>query len=228
MLPVRGFGFAPHRQPFCLGIAAMKSAQRWVVRSTALVIVVLVTVGGLAWYQGYHLYIVHTGSMVPALRPGDAVLDAPAPASVHPGEVVTFTVHSGPDSVVTHRVASYSGGIIHTKGDANRTVDPWTLHLSQVVGTATMFLPRAGYVLVYLKQPQGLASVITVIVSLTLLWQLFFPAAPKPRSGAAPGEATDAVFDGNPPAPKPRHRSPVRLPVPGGARHAAIRRSAAG
>jgi signal peptidase I len=183
----------------------------------------------LGWSHGFRLYIVHTGSMVPALRPGDAVLDAPAPASVHPGEVVTFTVHSGPDSVVTHRVASYSGGIIHTKGDANLTVDPWTLHLSQVVGTETAILPHVGYVLVYLKQPQGLASVITVMLGLIMLWQLFFPLEPTPRPSTGSGEARDAVHDRKPPVSSgPRHRSPVHLPLSGGARHAAVRRSATG
>jgi signal peptidase len=122
--------------------------------------------------------------MSPSLRPGDAVLAAPAPSAVRPGEVVTFTVHSGPDSVVTHRVVSVVDGLVSTKGDANRTPDPWTLHLSQVVGTAAAFLPHAGYLLVFLKQPQGLASVVVVMLGLVLLWQLFFPSEPARLSGA--------------------------------------------
>lgn len=172
----------------------MKSAQRWAVRGIALAVVALVTVGGLAWHQGYRIYILHTGSMSPTLRPGDAVLDGPAPASVHPGEVVTFTVHSGPDSVVTHRVASFSNGIVHTKGDANRTVDPWSLHLSQVVGSAVAFLPRVGYALVYLKQPAGVASIVTVLFSLVLLWQVFFPAELTPAGTTAEGEGAAPRF----------------------------------
>ncbi len=160
-----------------------------IVRRVALGVVVLLlgaaaTVAGVGWHEGYRLYVVHTGSMVPALRPGDAVLAAPAPSSVRPGEVVTFTVLSGPDSVVTHRVVSVADGLVSTKGDANRTPDPWTLHLSQVVGTAAAFLPHAGYLLVYLKQPQGLASVVVAALGLVLLWQLFFPAEPERRVGA--------------------------------------------
>jgi signal peptidase len=108
------------------------------------------------------------------------------------GEVVTFRYPSGPDTVVTHRVASSSGDIVHTKGDANRTADPWTLHLSQVVGTQVTPLPRAGYVLVYLKQPAGLASLVTTVLGLVLLWRVFFP-----DEGAAASE-------------EPRHRSPAR------------------
>ncbi|HSN07356.1 MAG TPA: signal peptidase I [Candidatus Angelobacter sp.] len=157
-------------------------------RRLALGVVVLVlgaaaTVAAAGWHEGYRLYVVHTGSMSPALRPGDAVLAAPAPGSVRPGDVVTFTVLSGPDSVVTHRVVAVADGLVTTKGDANRTADPWTLHMSQVVGTAAAFLPHAGYLLVYLRQPQGLASVVVAALALVLLWQLFFPAAPARSAG---------------------------------------------
>ncbi len=208
----------------------MQSALRWARRAVVLLVVLAATTGGLAWHQGYRLYVVHTGSMAPALRPGDAVLDAPAPTSVHPGEVVTFTVHSGPDSVVTHRVASYSDGIVHTKGDANRTADPWTLHLSQVVGTVAAFLPRGGYVLVYLKQPQGLGSILTVTLGLALLWQVFFPSGSSGTPLTAGGETPRGE-------PEPAHRRGLnrqaRHPRRFGAstrpagRRVAVRRSAA-
>ncbi len=167
------------------------------IRRLALGLVVLLvasaaSVAGVGWHQGYRLYVVHTGSMNPALRPGDAVLTAPAPSSVRRGEVVTFTVLSGPDSVVTHRVVSVVDGLVSTKGDANRTADPWTLHMSQVVGTAAAFLPHAGYLLVYLQQPQGLASVVVAALGLVLLWQLFFPIE-TPRGMGAHSATPDAV-----------------------------------
>jgi signal peptidase len=113
--------------------------------------------------------------MTPALRPGDAVLDRPSPSSVAVGEVVTFGVNSGPDAVVTHRVNAIDSSGIKTKGDANRTADPWTVKLSDVVGTKVATLPYMGYVLVYLQHPKGVASVVTTTLALILLWQLFFP-----------------------------------------------------
>lgn len=152
----------------------------------ALAVTGAIACAAMAWNAGYRIYVVHTGSMMPTLNPGDAVLDRPAPMAVHSGQVVTFTVHSGPDTVVTHRVASVSNGEIQTKGDANRTVDPWTLRISQVVGSKVLTLPYAGYLLVYLQHPQGIASVLTAVVALILLWQLFFPPAP-----GASGESAD-------------------------------------
>lgn len=165
----------------------------------ALAIAGAAGVGGLAWHAGYRIYIVHTGSMMPTLNPGDAVLDRPAPASVHSGEVITFAVHSGPDSVVTHRVASVDGATVKTKGDANRTVDPWTLHVSQVVGSQLVALPHMGYLLVYLQHPQGIGSVLTSVAALVLLWQLFFPAtSPSARRGRHKGELLLRARDAEP------------------------------
>lgn len=179
----------------------MRIISRAVLGAVVLLGVTAAAVVGIGWHQGYRVYVVHTGSMMPTLRPGDAILDAPAPASVHPGEVIAFAMHSGPDSVVTHRVASISDGIVRTKGDANRTIDPWTLQLSQVVGTSVTLLPRVGFVIVYLKQPQGLASVIVLALAFTLLWQLFFPGqpstSPQPASRHRSGRARHLASPGS-------------------------------
>jgi len=172
----------------------------------ALAIAGAAGVGGLAWHAGYRIYVVHTGSMTPTLNPGDAVLDRPAPDSVHSGEVITFAVHSGPDSVVTHRVASVDGTTVKTKGDANRTVDPWTLHISQVVGSQLLALPHMGYLLVYLQHPQGISSVLTSLVALILLWQIFFPVT-------APSGGRSARHKGEPLRKHDDEPSPV-TPLP--------------
>ncbi len=174
------------------------SAVRHRLAGPAVLLAAVLTVaamGGLAlvWQQGYRLYIVHTGSMEPGLRPGDAVLDAPVSGPVRPGQVVTFAVASGPDSVVTHRVVSVDGGLIHTQGDANRSPDSWVLHRDRLRGLPVATLPRAGYALVYLQQPAGLGSIITAVLGLTLLWRVFFPGpegAPVPARAPAGVRAT--------------------------------------
>lgn len=144
-----------------------------------------ITAAAVGWHEGYRIYVVHTGSMTPSLRPGDAVLDRPSPDSVAIGEVVTFSVKSGPDSVVTHRVNAVDADGIKTKGDANPTPDPWTVQLSDVVGSKLRTLPYAGYVLVYLQHPQGIASVLAVLIAAILLWNLFFPPAPARADNTA-------------------------------------------
>jgi signal peptidase I len=190
---------------------------RRLLSSLALLAVAGITAGTvLAWHQGYRIYVVHTGSMIPTLRPGEAVVDRPFHGRPRRGEIITFRYPSGPDTVVTHRVFSESGGAFRTKGDANPTADPWRVRTAQVVGVPAAIIPDGGYVVVYLSQPTGAASVVVFTIMIALLWGLCFPGAPD-----------DAGRQSRPPRPyHPRHRAadaggpatvPLRAlsPVPG-------------
>ncbi|HEX2902966.1 MAG TPA: signal peptidase I [Jatrophihabitans sp.] len=150
--------------------------------------------GALLYHNGYRLYVVHTGSMVPTYNPGDVVLDRPASRPV-PGEVITFRTGPGSAEVVTHRVVSVSqAGMIHTKGDANATADAWVIQPDMVRGVAVRPLRNLGYLLVFLRQPFGIAALATGTFALYLLWGLFFGDEPSateqspdpPRRGRAP------------------------------------------
>ena len=162
----------------------MTIARRIRLAVIVTVLGALITTVAVLWQSGYRAYILHTNSMSPALKSGDLVIDRPAHA-VHAGEVITFR-HSGLSTdVVTHRVTDVTAGVIHTKGDGNPTADSWDIRPNQVRGVMALHLPRAGYVVVFLRQPTGVASVVTGTLALTILWSLFFPAAdPRPRRSA--------------------------------------------
>lgn len=131
------------------------------------------TIGGF-YAAGYRPYIIHTGSMVPELVPGDLVIDRPADGHYRVGDVITFR-HGPTDDLVTHRITQITGPGIHTKGDANPTADVWTIPRSFVEGVGTWRIPGAGYAVVFLRQPTGFAAIVMSLVGLILLWQLFFP-----------------------------------------------------
>ncbi|MHB1433064.1 MAG: signal peptidase I [Streptosporangiaceae bacterium] len=165
----------------------MKTVRRLLSGLTALAAVAVLAALILAWHQGYRVYIVHTGSMIPAFRPGEALVDGPVIGPLHRGEIITFRYASGPDQVVSHRVFSDVGGVIRTKGDANPTKDPWTLRRSQVVGTPIAIVPDGGYALYYLSQPAGAASLALFGVTTWLLWGLCFaPDEPAVADEAEP------------------------------------------
>lgn len=166
----------------------MRVVARVLAGTLVAVLLGALLVGVVGWARGYRVYVVHTGSMVPALVPGDAVLDGPAQPPV-PGQVVTFRL-GGPDGRVTHRVVSTVDGIVHTKGDGNATVDPWVIKPDDVVGTMQARLPRVGFLLVYLRTPAGLASLLTSLLALALLWRVFFP---KPVESVAEEEPAEAL-----------------------------------
>jgi signal peptidase len=137
----------------------------------------LTATGAFLWYHGERAYVVHTGSMSPAYRPGDLLIDGP-PSHVRPGEVITFRHSDLATDVVTHRVTEIRGGIVHTKGDANPTDDTWDIRSEQIRGVVAMRVPRLGYLVVFLKQPAGIGAVLTGTAALVLLFGLFFPATP--------------------------------------------------
>ena len=181
----------------------MKLVKRTALAAVAVVVLGAAAVSVVEWVNGYRAYILHTGSMVPTLRPGYVVIDRPVGGVVHTGEIITFRYRPGPAGVVMHRVWSDRSGAIRTKGDANPTPDPWVIHPSQIVGTPIAIIPVAGYALVYLRQPAGAASIATLTLDLFLLWGLCFdgarggdqprrrpahrrrPATPGPPAGAA-------------------------------------------
>lgn len=148
--------------------------------------------GGVAarTVDAYRLFVVHTGSMEPAITPGDIVVDRRDITALKPGDVITFRYSDSSTEVVTHRVAAIDDdGTITTKGDANDTDDLWAVRPDQVIGRVTALVPGLGYAVVYLQHPTGLVSLATTVLCIALLWQLFFPSPPPVRSGA-PGYVT--------------------------------------
>jgi signal peptidase I len=155
---------------------------------------VLLLVAGMAfWGKGYRLYAVRTGSMTPTYPTGSLVIDRPASSDrLQPGTVITFRVGS---ELVTHRLVATGTDGLQTRGDANRTADPWRLPARNVVGEVVGGLRHGGYVLVFLHQPTGVPSLVLLVVSILLAWQLFFGApAPDREDG-----------DGDQSAPPARH-----------------------
>jgi signal peptidase len=103
-------------------------------------------------------YVVMSGSMTPALKPGDLILVKKAsPETVEIGDIVTVKYETG---VFTHRVfeKKFEDGIylFRTKGDANEDPDPSWWNASQIIGKTVFVIPLGhlyssyGYTLCFL------------------------------------------------------------------------------
>jgi signal peptidase I len=168
-----------------------------VARRAALLIVISImgaalTTGLWLWHDGYRAYVVHTGSMQPNYKSGSLVIDRPASGDYHAGQVITFRHSDLTTDVVTHRITDITAtGIVHTKGDGNGTADVWDIRPDQVRGEVAAGIPYAGYVVVFLQQPAGIAAVMTAVLAMLLLWGIFFTpevvaiesASSEPKSG---------------------------------------------
>ncbi|MDO5140589.1 MAG: signal peptidase I [Eubacteriales bacterium] len=125
---------------------------------------------------GYGAAVVMSGSMEPALMTGDLVIvkeygkDEEA-SELREGDIIVYTSESG-SSLVIHRIAGFmdEGGIhrIITKGDANNTEDA-PLTADRVIGTYVLRIPKAGDVMLALKNP---VCIIGMIVMAVLLLEL--------------------------------------------------------
>lgn len=103
---------------------------------------------------GYQRYVITSGSMTGSYDRGSVVVDDVVPvADLRVGDVITYTppAGSGPDGMITHRIASIEADqlgrpLFRTKGDANPSVDPWTFTLDQPTQARVSFhVPYVGY-----------------------------------------------------------------------------------
>lgn len=135
----------------------------------------LLTWGTAPYAVGWHTTMITSGSMAPAVRPGDLVVIAPlGPAQAATtdltGLVIQFEDPGRPDRLVLHRVVRPDGtGKFITKGDANITPDSTPVPLSAVRGLARLRVPAAGLPMLWLRTGQRLPLSALGLVLLVLL-----------------------------------------------------------
>lgn len=116
---------------------------------------------------GHPMMIVLSGSMTPAIRTGDLVIDnqiGNAEAThLQPGQIISFRPSVG-SKVITHRIAQVTttaGTVAYvTKGDANNAADANAVAPSQIVGVYDTKISNGGYILNALHQPLTLALLL--------------------------------------------------------------------
>lgn len=133
---------------------------------TSLLLLVAVVVAGA---NGLRVRVEQTGSMAPAIQPGDLVIVQQTPvASIRVGDVVG--VRNGSGAVIVHRVRRIDGAgaalRLTTQGDANPTSENWTLRNTADVALVRGTFPDAGSVVDALKGP--LIALIVLVAALIL------------------------------------------------------------
>ncbi len=91
----------------------------------------------------YHTLYVYSGSMIPAIEPGDVIIVTPPPLVFQPGMIVTVNMGG---TYVTHRIiALQASGLLVTRGDANPVQDQWDGDPHKVMGLYRLRVPYMGY-----------------------------------------------------------------------------------
>lgn len=125
-------------------VTRSESVLAWLL---ALVAALLLTAAILFLSAGGRWFVVETPSMGEAAPVGTLVLDLPVDVTtLHVGEIVSFETSANPDVVYTHRIVAIDAdGGLHTRGDVNGAVDPWTLSQADVIGTPALLVPHLGW-----------------------------------------------------------------------------------
>ena len=130
---------------------------------------------------GYERYIITTGSMTGSYAPGSIVYDEVVPTEqLRVGDAITYEPPAGstPVPVITHRIVSITRRadgerVYRTKGDANRSADPWKFVLDQptqarvafsvpYLGNAVNALSERGTRMLLIGAPALLIAVIVL------------------------------------------------------------------
>ncbi len=147
-------------------------------------------------------YVILTSSMRPAMPPGTLVVTKPVDTDhVGIGTVVTYQLHSGDPSVVTHRVTevgidSTGGYHFTTKGDANDVADAKTVQPVQIRGERAYYVPYLGYVTTLVGGTQRHWAIVLVVVSLLGYAATMFAGAARERRGQRHPSALMSAAEG--------------------------------
>jgi signal peptidase len=173
-------------------MAAIRRTGRWVCGAALLAGVVAAMLVLLPSLFGMQRYAIVSGSMTGTYDRGSLVLDEVVPvADLKVGDVITYLPPrgSGPDHLITHRIASIGrdatgARVYRTKGDANPVADPWTFTLGQPTQARVRAgVPYVGYVLMALSRKDvrlwivAAPALLIALFTLASLWRALGDAA---------------------------------------------------
>ena len=110
---------------------------------------------------GYGAAVVLSGSMEPEFSQGDLIL-VKEETSYETRDIVVYQQY---DSLVVHRIISMDGDVVITQGDANNAPDE-PITTADIKGRVLCWIPGAGNVVSFLKNPVGIFCIIAAAIAL--------------------------------------------------------------
>ena len=109
-------------------------------------------------FWGWSTFVTDSGSMAPAVQVGDALVAAPDPAELAPGQIVVVHDPAVPGRLLSHRVHRVAeDGSLVLKGDANADPDSTPVPQDRVVGLVRLRVPYVGLPMTWWRTQDWLA-----------------------------------------------------------------------
>lgn len=159
----------------------------------------------------WHVTVVMSGSMEPALRPGDVVASRPiAGSAVRPGQVVLVDDPDHQGRLRLHRLAKVTNdGELILRGDANRADDSTPVRRNAVHGVGSLRVPFIGAPAYWLRTHQ-LAPLLPTTIAVALI---ALGAIGRRGTDGPPDDESGSSASGSGPTPRRRRRRPRRRTI---------------
>ena len=144
-------------------VSILLSVFTWIA-IPMLVILAIYSVGAnISLFNGYHSYLVQSGSMEPNILIGDVVITHKKTV-YHNNDVITFNSHEA-NRIVTHRIIEVKEGQTRqfiTKGDANTEEDEEQITANDIIGKIIFVIPKLGFLINFSQSTMGLIILILI------------------------------------------------------------------
>lgn len=137
---------------------------------TALVVILACTMICVKLFD-WNLLSVNSASMSPQYPVDTLLIVQPVDASeIEKGDVISYRFNND-GLIVTHRVVSVDkqNKTFTTKGDANNTADPMSVHWESLVGKVIIGIPKLGKPMRFLTVQDNRFIVISVIIGIFVI-----------------------------------------------------------
>ena len=135
----------------------------------------------IALKTDYPLHTPISTSMQPTLNVGDYLIvqgvdaDSEINADKEIGDIIVFRKPTDPDEFIVHRVVEKTWNeeeeryYFKTKGDNNRSSDPWSITKDDIIGKVVWKIPLLGYIKIFLGTQIGMVIVVILFLILIVL-----------------------------------------------------------
>lgn len=111
-------------------------------------------------------FIVQSGSMRPNITEGSIVFVNRSFDNLRIGDVIVFKNPNNPRFNITHRIFKITqknnNEVFKTKGDANRSADPWLIKNQAIWGKVILSIPWLGYIVNFAKTKTGVIFIVVL------------------------------------------------------------------
>lgn len=120
---------------------------------------------------GWTTTVVMSGSMAPAIFPGDAVVARPVPVDeLRVGQIVLVPDPDHEGRLRLHRITAINGGQLTLRGDANVQPDSTPVAIESVIGVGALRIPAVGVPALLIHDGSWIAAGLLVGGMMVLMW----------------------------------------------------------